>query len=756
MSDSKDSKNSKIPDRNNTSFPLYVHEFLSHKDWIDKQLLYHQHLVREYLLGNPHLRGILIFHGMGMGKTKLAARIIKDNSDRRVILIAPRGVQGQFQGELVSMAGKIDLQTIALKSPTLVKQLEESVADELVPTVDSFSTLSVDNALIVIDEAHNFFNAVVNGSKNAVDLYDMIMHAKNVKLVFLTGSPIINHPFELVPCFNMLAGMKLFPESIDDFEKYFMRDGHFINQEKFKNRIMGLVSYFGDWIRPPEGSMVPTELPLQVIRIPMSDPQYAIYSTLRDKEREESKRPGKRKTAERFKAKAKTSTYRIRSRQASNLVPIGGATDDDIKNPLNSPKFHEALKIIMARKDQVGMVYDNLVHACGLEDFARLLDQNGWTRWSDDIDDFVPLRYAIITGDTDPKEREQIRLAISGKPNKNGAVIRLVLVGPAVAEGLDLKNARYGIIMSPFFNYTRIDQAKSRIIRHLSLEYHDKKDWTVQIYILLSDYPKWVKNPKESTTDVQLFENAKKGKQGHLEFYRALIEVSIDCSQHRSKLDPERQEKIHCKMCAPTGMPLFQERLDQDLRTADPCKEPKVETVKVQELFVEDVHGTKHKFMYQTDDGIHKFYEFSTKLNGYIPVNRAHPYFNLLIQAVESETKESKEQEPEKIYRLRVSEPWFSFIENGVKKVEGRMGKLDQYDWVGKRLVFNNDGREVKTHVTAVRHYNTLDEYLSKEGLGVLPGIESVADAKAVYNKFWSDERIASTGGIVAIEFTLG
>lgn len=49
--------------RNSTDFPLTVFQFLkSLKYGPDSVILWHQHLVREYLLAMPRLRGILIYH----------------------------------------------------------------------------------------------------------------------------------------------------------------------------------------------------------------------------------------------------------------------------------------------------------------------------------------------------------------------------------------------------------------------------------------------------------------------------------------------------------------------------------------------------------------------------------------------------------------------------------------------------------------------------------------------------------------------
>ena len=54
----------------------------------------------------------------------------------------------------------------------------------------------------------------------------MIMKTKNIKIIFLTGTPIVNSPFEIVPCFNMLMGQingkSFFPEIEEDFNNWFI------------------------------------------------------------------------------------------------------------------------------------------------------------------------------------------------------------------------------------------------------------------------------------------------------------------------------------------------------------------------------------------------------------------------------------------------------------------------------------------------------------------------------------------------------
>lgn len=65
------------------------------------------------------------------------------------------------------------------------------------------------NSFIVIDEIHNFISRIVNGSKLARSIYNNIMSANNCKIVLLSGTPIINNPYEIATLINLIRGSML-------------------------------------------------------------------------------------------------------------------------------------------------------------------------------------------------------------------------------------------------------------------------------------------------------------------------------------------------------------------------------------------------------------------------------------------------------------------------------------------------------------------------------------------------------------------
>jgi hypothetical protein len=653
-------------DRNSTNFPLANYEFLKSKKYTANDLIsLNQFIVHEYLLGNPNLRGLLLFWDMGYGKTRGAVVNIKEyKSKYDILVIAPSKVFSKFRDEY-STLDILDENTkfISLKANNLSEQIEK------LPTGDDLFAKPLDNKFIIIDEAHNFFNAIVNGSKNAVDLYDSIMAAKNIKLLFLSGTPIVNTPFELVPCYNMLVGEKLFPENQEDFEIAFIEKGYLKskNMQIFKQRIFGLTSYGGDWIAAVQRVNRPKILETKYIKCYMTEEQYSIYSTYRDKEKEESSGIRRNRGAERFSPKNSSSSYRIRSRMASNLVPIDGkATLADIKN---SPKFIEALKIVNYHidKKQPGIVCSNFVHNCGLEDFAKLLDDSGWERWdyskftktkpkapinSGGVNNKYKKVYAIISGDQSEDEVRAIQHITYSKDNMYGEQIGLALIGPAGAEGIEFWNYRFSIIMDPFFNAIRIDQFEKRIDRIGSHEMLPLKERTIQPYRLETVIPESVYKTKSEqieklgpleqlkakqdllSTDEYLYLQAKKRKILSLEFYKGMIESSIDCSVLRDKLPKERAKKINCLMCAPTNQPLYNDRLDKDLQSRSNCTslESRQSNIKAKEIIVDDA-----KYFY-TRDSINKkdikIFEENKILNGWVPMLPSNPKYQDVLAAI--------------------------------------------------------------------------------------------------------------------------
>lgn len=671
-----------LPTRNSTNYPMALFEYLKKVETNTEDILqYHQKVVKHYFTTNPDHRGLLVFHGTGTGKTMLSvaiADVMKD--DRRIIVLSAKSLQHNFKKEIkkyMSLLNKPDIDSVidskykfvSSNAGNMLKQLSRMGKNneelEFEKTLEVFNNkIDLEGSLIIVDEAQNFFNGVVNGSKNATGLYKAIMDATDVKIVFLSATPIINDPFEVVPMFNMLHGTNLLPEDYDEFYNLYINTDKLImkNREKFKNRIFGLVSYMGDWWK--SGGIVddkqiikrhlfPDQYPTIVEYVPMSTQQFASYANARDLE---SQVKQKRVTVKTNLQKPKSdpgSTYRVSSRQISNfLLPdtvkvkninkygftkhINKLTEEHLTNlDIYSPKMK---KILDNSSKHTGLcvVYSSFVTGEGLRVFSKVLMANNWREY----DPWLPKKdsekvFTFISGEVSAEDRTKILKVFNSKGNRDGEKIDMMLLSGAGAEGLDLKNVRSIHIMEPYWNYGRIEQIIARAVRYRSHDHFENpKDKTVQPYIYLSDYPKTFvfkptgkKKKPEKTTDVHLYTKSIRGKILIDRVYASMVEASIDCSVHIQNSPDDIKKKINCLMCTPTNEKLFHPNIDVDTKLNNPCKKPKTATIQADQLIYED----KEYFYTTSENGVISVYEYRDNLGAYIELDRSHPKYNSII-----------------------------------------------------------------------------------------------------------------------------
>ena len=98
----------------------------------------------------------------------------------------------------------VDKREINTKNKRIVKKLEKQLEyNRRHHHVNS----PFHREVIIIDEVHNFVRQILNGSKRAILFYEWIVNAKDIKLVFLSGTPVINQPAEIAILYNMLKGL---------------------------------------------------------------------------------------------------------------------------------------------------------------------------------------------------------------------------------------------------------------------------------------------------------------------------------------------------------------------------------------------------------------------------------------------------------------------------------------------------------------------------------------------------------------------
>jgi hypothetical protein len=142
-----------------------------------------------------------------------------------------------------------------------------------------------------------------------------------------------------------------------------------------------------------------------------------------------------------------------------------------------------------------------------------------------DKTNYRPAKYVMITGDKSfsPNNLADLKY-ITSPENKNGELVRVVLITKAAAEGLDFKNIRQLHMLEPWYNMNRIEQIIGRGVRNLSHCMLPFEERNVEIYLHAT-------NTVDDTepADLYVYRYAEKKAIQIGKITRILKETAIDC-----------------------------------------------------------------------------------------------------------------------------------------------------------------------------------------------------------------------------------
>ena len=240
-----------------------------------KDLFNHQKIVRDYHNLQSPYRGLILYHGLGVGKTGASIAIAEGfKTERKIVVMLMKSIKDNYVNQLKehgdlyyrtdnhwefvkttteekrNVALKIGIPPSILKKyggcflidftkPSNYDSFSELKRERLNEQIDAmiyskydfkfyngFTTKQLDdmevnnyfdNKVVVVDEVHNIINGMASGgSMRSVRLNELFMKANNMKLVFLSGTPMKNTPFEIAKLYNVLRGnIELIELSID-------------------------------------------------------------------------------------------------------------------------------------------------------------------------------------------------------------------------------------------------------------------------------------------------------------------------------------------------------------------------------------------------------------------------------------------------------------------------------------------------------------------------------------------------------------
>jgi hypothetical protein len=148
-----------------------------------------------------------------------------------------------------------------------------------------------------------------------------------------------------------------------------------------------------------------------------------------------------------------------------------------------------------------------------------------------DAIDFIPARYALITGDSrlSPNNAAEVK-ACTNNANKDGNKVKVIIISQAGAEGVDFKFLRQVHILQPWYNVSRIEQIIGRAVRNFSHKELPFEKRNVEIFMygtLLSQQDDG--SSSEEAADMYIYRLAEFKATQIGKVTRVLKETAVDC-----------------------------------------------------------------------------------------------------------------------------------------------------------------------------------------------------------------------------------
>lgn len=140
--------------------------------------------------------------------TCTAIGIAENLKDRNKIVILPASLKANFIGTPKKEGLRFCGDPKYASSNDLINSRYTFVSSNASNSLQQLLKLgSLDNTVIIIDEVHNLISMMTSTTaKQGKEFYHRLMDAKNIKMICLSGTPIVNFAFEAAIMLNLLRG----------------------------------------------------------------------------------------------------------------------------------------------------------------------------------------------------------------------------------------------------------------------------------------------------------------------------------------------------------------------------------------------------------------------------------------------------------------------------------------------------------------------------------------------------------------------
>lgn len=417
---------------------------------------YQKNAVNSYLnnIQQKNCKGLYVFHEVGSGKTRTSLEIfqaaLNENWVKNALVVTTSSVLQQFDESAQAFGNNIyvvsfnsilsvDINSQNINSNNRKNNIKLKTHDGVMHFQNP------EKLLLIVDEAHR----VRNNGLISRRIFSIAKLAHSV--VFLSGTPFVNSPFDIAKHVNILKEKLLLPLDEEMFMKKFFNASanQILNEIVFKKAVESVFHVYKN-IRNQNSFAQLTEITKFV---EMIDAQKKLHDKLKKKllnsddlKLLNSKQP--------VAATKNINSFLSQTRQLSNVVK---GNQNMITFKLKELSDH----ILKSKKSPI-IVYSNFL-AGGLLPLLSLLQDT-----SKSIE--------LFTGNLKQAVKQDIMNAYNKKQ------IDILLLSSAGAEGLNLKRTREIHIMEPHWNQMRIDQVVGRGLRRNAHKNLNSNNRTLTVY----------------------------------------------------------------------------------------------------------------------------------------------------------------------------------------------------------------------------------------------------------------------------------
>lgn len=488
------------------------------------QLLKHQLLPIDYLRKHPDMKGLLINHYMGTGKTYLGIGFAELYPDRPVIILAPRFLESNWMNSIQSY-GAAEQKRFSFVS-------YEDAPDKL-------AKIDLSKHLILADEVHNLVKKMrsidTESNTRYTEVYTNLRKA--YKILGLTGTPIYSDESDIAFLLNLVSGQDVMPFNQEAFRLQYTRilpTRQFFRGYLTESNLMVVMLpvFMGAFMAAAIGPEVAlTGLPLgigltvgvnklwgppsfklreldvnkmkpilnqyvsyfrfsdshfkdfppqdfKIEEVPYNKYQYSFFLRLVEGDLPVDQL---QRLLENEQIKHTDEYVKINSTSIHEQIYASIGAGRDIGNfefkdaemkLIEAPKFVSIYKELMKNNEQT-VIYSNY-YQTGILAFEKFLQRQGYQQ-----------KYAII----DPSmPMEKVNEIVA---SYNQGDIKLLMLHPEVTEGISLKGTQYLHLLEPMLNSTVLEQVIGRTRRFQSHSHLPKDKQLVKVRMWQSTSSNW-------------------------------------------------------------------------------------------------------------------------------------------------------------------------------------------------------------------------------------------------------------------------